>query len=145
MSSLLLRQRTVVRVLKSLISYLCPGVISALPNKNYPGNSNSDCPHCRIISSFPGSVRHQPSQLCPREKLGMVRVAPLPRSLPQWQWGWDQIRRLSLPLSSSLLSLNPQALVLFPRNAPSVSYYKITTLVYLVTRDKDQFLEEINF
>lgn len=63
-------------------------------------NSNSDCPHCKTISSFPGSVRDQPSQLCPRQKLGMVWVTPLPRSLPQWQWGWDQTRCLTLPLSS---------------------------------------------
>lgn len=36
-SSLSLRQRTVAWVLNSLISHLCSGVVSALPNKNHPG------------------------------------------------------------------------------------------------------------
>lgn len=37
LSSLSLRQRAVVWVLSRLISHLCSGVVSALPDKNHPG------------------------------------------------------------------------------------------------------------
>lgn len=115
-----------------LWGYVC------LINKDHPGKKlrqwTSECPHARSTSHSEFDM-DQPNQHCPRQNLIVVWMTP---ALGEGKTEPDPLHCL---YHHPRCLWMPRLSCFSPRNMPSASYYKITTLVDPVIGAKVHILE----